>query len=148
MLTFRDMAPEDRDLVLPMVEDFYHSPAALHPIGPAILEEDFRAAADPAQPLLRGVLPLLDGQPAGYLYITQCWSTEAGSPCVVLEEIYLKPELRGRGLGREILTWLREEYPGARRFRLEVNPENPGAARLYRKSGYDYLRYDQMILDR
>jgi len=148
MLTFRDMAPEDRDLVLSMVADFYHSPATLHPVGPAILERTFCAASDPAQPLLRGVLPLVDGQPAGYLYITQCWATEAGSPCVVLEEIYLKPELRGRGLGREILTWLREEYPDARRFRLEVNPENPDAARLYRKSGYDYLRYDQMILDR
>ncbi len=147
MLTFRDMTPRDRDLVLPMVENFYRSPAALHSIDPAILERTFCAAADPAEPLLRGVLPLADGRPAGYLYLTRCWSTEAGGRCVLLEELYLKPEFRGRGLGGEVLSWLRKEYPDARRFRLEVNPENPGAARLYRKSGYDYLRYDQMILD-
>ncbi len=147
MLTFREMAPADHDLVLPMAEDFYASSAALHPIDRAALERDFSAALDPGEPLIRGVLPLVDGQTAGYLYITRCWSTEAGGLCIFLEEIYLRPDFRGRGLGHEILTWLREQYPNARRFRLEVNPDNPGAARLYEKMGYQYLNYNQMTID-
>lgn len=147
MLTFRDMTPQDRELVLPMVKDFYHSAAALHPVDQAALERTFRAASDPAEPLLRGLVLLEDLSPVGYLYLTRCWSSEAGGACVFLEELYLKPEARGRGLGREVLSWLRENHPDARRFRLEVNPDNPGAARLYRRAGYGYLRYDQMILD-
>ncbi len=147
MLDFREITPRDRDLVLPMVLDFYSSEAVLHPVDPEILERAFRAAADPGEPLLRGALILEDGDPAGYLYVTQCYSAEVGGRCVILEEIYLKPEARGRGLGARALAWLRGEYPAARRFRLEVTPGNAGAVRLYERAGYDYLNYDQMVAD-
>ena len=32
MLTFRSLTPEDHDLVLPMVQDFYLSDAVDHPV--------------------------------------------------------------------------------------------------------------------
>ena len=38
--------------------------------------------------------------------------------------------------------------PLLRRFRLEVTQMNQGAAHLYEKCGFQYLRYDQMVLDR
>ena len=148
MLTFRDILSEDRDLVLPMVIDFYHSDAVDHPVDTAILERSFRDAADPAEPLLRGLLIQWDGQPAGYMYLTQCYSAEVGGRCVLLDEVYLKPEFRGRGIGTRVLAWLEESYPSARRFRLEVTQANQGAARLYRSAGYKFLHYDQMVLDK
>lgn len=148
MLTLRDLRPEDGPVVLPMVNDFYHSDAVDHAVDPAVLERSFLDAASPGEPLLRGLLIQWEGAPAGYLYITQCYSAEVGGRCVLLDEVYLKPEFRGRGLGSEILAWLEREYPAARRFRLEVTRANQGAARLYQKSGYEFLRYDQMVLDR
>ena len=60
----------------------------------------------------------------------------------------LKEEFRGLGLGKEIMDWMESEYPTARRFRLEVTQVNQRAIRLYEKSGYQYLRYDQMVLDK
>ena len=95
MLTFRDITLADHDLILPMVEDFYQGDAVLHPVDTEILERSFYAAADHSEPLLRGVLILGDDQPAGYLYITQCYSAEVGGRCVFLEEIYLAPQIRG-----------------------------------------------------
>ena len=148
MLTFRDILSEDRDLVLPMVIDFYHSDAVDHPVDAAILERSFRDAADPAEPLLRGLLIQWDGQPAGYMYLTQCYSAEVGGRCVFIEEIFLKEEFRRRGLGEQIMAWLEREYPSARRFRLEVTQANRGAVRLYQKAGYQFLHYDQMVLDK
>ena len=148
MLTFREITQEDHDLILPMVEDFYQGDAVLHPVERDILERSFHDAADPREPLLRGVLISVDGQPAGYLYITLCYSAEVGGRCVFLEEIYLAPPFRGKGLGVKILSWLEQQYPAARRFRLEVNGINRGAVRLYQKAGYQYLRYDQMIIDK
>ena len=148
MLTFRTLTPEDHDLVVPMVLDFYHSDAVDHPVDAAILERSFRDAADPAEPLLRGLLIQWDGEAAGYLYVTQCYSAEVGGRCVFIEEIYLSPEFRGRGLGTQIMAWLEGEYPTARRFRLEVTQANQGAVRLYQKAGYQFLRYDQMVLDK
>jgi ribosomal protein S18 acetylase RimI-like enzyme len=148
MLTFHPLTPQDRDLVLPMVTDFYHTDAVLHPVDAAILEQSFQDAADPDEPLLQGFLLRVDDVPAGYLYLTQCYSAEVGGRCVFVEEIYLKPEFRGRRLGQEVMAWIEAQYPSARRFRLEVTPVNRDAIRLYERAGYQYLRYEQMILDK
>jgi len=148
MLTFRPMTREDHDLVLPMVWDFYHTDAVLHPVDRSVLERTFQAAVNPEEPLLWGFVILVDDQAAGFLYLTNCYTAEVGGRCIFLEEIFLKPEFQGRGLGREVMTWLHAQYPDARRFRLEVNNTNHSAVRLYQKVGYDYLRYDQMVIDR
>lgn len=148
MLTLRDLLPEDEPLVLSMAEEFYHSDAVDHPVDRAVLERTFQAAADPAEPLFRGLLISWEGAGAGYMYVTQYYSAEVGGRCVLLDEVYLRPEFRGRGIGTQIMAWLEREYPAARRFRLEVTQANQGAVRLYRKSGYEFLRYDQMVLDK
>ena len=148
MLTIRDITTADRDIVIPMVVDFYHSDAVDHVVPTEILERSFDAAADPGEPLLRGILFYQDGKLAGYAYLTFCYSAEVGGRCVFIEEIFLKEEFRGLGLGREIMAWMESEYPTARRFRLEVTQVNQRAVRLYEGSGYQYLRYDQMVLDK
>ena len=125
MLSFRDITPQDHDLILPMVLDFYQTDAVLHPVDESILERTFRDAADATEPLLRGVLISWDGQPAGYLYITLCYSAEVGGRCVFLEEIYLLPEFRGKGLGLDILNWIEQSYPGASAWRSTTSTKGP-----------------------
>ena len=148
MLTFRNITPADREIVIPMVVDFYHSDAVDHEVPVEIMERSFAAASDPAEPLLRGVLVCDGEEVVGYVYITFCYSAEVGGRCVFIEEIFLKEQFRGMGLGREIMAWLEREYPEARRFRLEVTQVNKQAIRLYEGSGYKYLRYDQMVFDK
>lgn len=148
MLTFRDITPADHDLVLPMVADFYRTDAVDHEVPVEIMERSFTAAADPEEPLLRGVLVYQEGEVVGYVYLTFCYSAEVGGRCVFIEEIFLKDAFRGRGLGREIMAWMAAEYPEVRRFRLEVTQVNKSAIRLYEGSGYKYLRYDQMVFDK
>ena len=148
MLTFSDITAAHRELILPMVADFYRTDAVDHEVPVEIMERSFAAAADPAEPLLRGVLVERDGVPVGYVYLTFCYSAEVGGRCVFIEEIFLKEEFRGMGLGKEIMNWMETEYPEVRRFRLEVTQVNQQAIRLYEKSGYKYLRYDQMVFDK
>lgn len=148
MLIVRPMAQEDHDIVLPMVWDFYHSDAVLHEVDRAVLERTFQAATNPKEPLLWGYVLTENGQNVGFLYLTQCYSAEVGGRCIFLEEIFLKPEFRGRGLGGKVMAWIENQYPDARRFRLEVNDRNANAVHLYQKVGYDYLRYDQMVIDK
>ena len=148
MLTFRDITAADHDLILPMVADFYRTDAVDHEVPVEIMERSFAACADPDEPLLRGVLVSRGEEPVGYVYLTFCYSAEVGGRCVFIEEIFLKEQFRGMGLGREIMAWMEKEYPAVRRFRLEVTQVNKSAIRLYEKSGYKYLKYDQMVFDK
>lgn len=148
MLTFHEITNKDRDLVLPMVEAFYAAGAAEHPAARDVILRSFSAAADPLAPEVRGVLLLEDGRTAGYLYLTTCYSCEVGGLCVILEELFLWDQYRGKGYGKQALDWILDQYPQCRRLRLEVAKGNQRAARLYEKYGFTDLRYDQMVLDR
>ena len=147
MFEIRPMTAADRDAVMPMVETFYHSPAVEHEVDPAVLERTFRAAVDPDEPLLRGLVLAEDGQAVGYAYVTECYSGEVGGRCVFFEEMYFTPQCRGKGYGEQVIRWAMEQHPECARYRLEVTGENR-AARLYERMGFRYLDYKQMVIDR
>lgn len=78
------------------------------------------------------------GSPAGYFIITWGFDLEWGGRDAFLTELFLRPALRGRGLGREALTaalsLARER--GARAIHLMVRTDNEPALRLYRRAGF------------
>ena len=146
-MQIRTFLPQDRDAVLALVSDFYTSPACLHAIPVQNFADAFdEMAAD--RGLLRG-LALLEGEGlCGYCQLAFTYSTEAGGPVVLLEELYLRPDCRGKGYGKQLLDFLKKEYAGrAARLRLEVAPENPRARQLYEREGFEVLPYTQMILE-
>ena len=147
MLTIRPMASEDRDAVMAMVTDFYHSPAVEHEVDFSTLEQAFRDAADSAQPLIEGLLLLEDGEPVGYGYLTWNYASEVGGKVLIFDELYLKDSCRGKGYGSQVFRRVMAEHPECRRFRLEVTGANEGAARLYERLGFRFLQYNQMVLD-
>ena len=65
-----------------------------------------------------------------------------------MEELFIREEFRGKGYGRRAMDWLMAEYPNCRRFRLEVTQNNQTAIKLYQACGFEYLAYDQMVLQR
>ena len=65
----------------------------------------------------------------------------------MFEELYLSEHTRGKGYGSQFINAMFEKFKGARRFRLEVTKENKDALRLYKRLGFDYIGYDQMIKD-
>lgn len=147
MLTIRPMASGDRDAVMAMVTDFYHSPAVEHQVDPAILERAFWDAVDPAQPLIEGLLLLEEDAPVGYCYLTWGYASEMGGKVLIFDELYFKDSCRGKGYGSQVFNQVMAAHPECRRFRLEVTGANEGAARLYERLGFRFLQYNQMVLD-
>jgi GNAT superfamily N-acetyltransferase len=74
----------------------------------------------------------------GYVVGTMGFSLEFGGRFVLLDELYLRPTVRGRGEGRRALacieTWARDQ--GVFTTRLEVNDHNEKARAIYVKAGY------------
>ena len=73
----------------------------------------------------------------GYALTAKSFSQECGGQCVWVEELYVLPAYQGKGMGSRVFELLNAYYPDCCRFRLEVEPENEGAARLYRRLGYE-----------
>ena len=61
-----------------------------------------------------------------------------GEDVVELKRMYVVPELRGRGVARELLLALEDaaRAMGYARARLDTGPKQPHAERLYRSAGY------------
>ncbi|MCQ4894416.1 GNAT family N-acetyltransferase [Anaerotruncus sp. DFI.9.16] len=141
----RKLTPQDKTDFLTLLDEFYHSPAVLHPVPAHFFERTYEQAVSDS-PYVDVFLLEQEGKLAGYGQVSLTWSTEAGGMVVLLEELYLRPEFQGKGLGSAYFSFVSEYYAGkAARFRLEVEPDNEGARRLYGRLGYEELPYVQMV---
>ena len=136
----------DRTLLNTMFSEFYASDAVLHAIPQAYhdaaLDELFSAASR------QRAYILADGEtPVGYALLSEKYAHEAGGLELWLEELYLRPDFRGKGAGGAFFTFLKEygAEQGYKRLRLEVEPDNAGALRLYARMGFRPLGYRQMV---
>ena len=144
----RNFEERDREAVLAMVETFYHSPGVLHPIPTENFARAFAEMCGGGSGRLRGLLVEHEGRPAGFCSLSFSYSTEAGGPVVLIEEVYIDPAFRGQGLGAQVFAFIKAEYAGkAARLRLEVAPENNRAIALYQRLSFEKLPYVQMILE-
>lgn len=101
------------------------------------------AALIEGEPLGRGWLVMLVGKPVGYVVLTLGFSIEAGGCEGCVDELFVVPEVRGRGVGRRVLELLEDEARrlGVRRLFLEVEHANRACA-LYRRAGFvDHRRH-------
>ena len=52
------------------------------------------------------VFACLDGTPVGFALFFHNFSTFIGKPGIYLEDLFVRPQARGRGIGRRLLAWL------------------------------------------
>ncbi|MGR3623596.1 GNAT family N-acetyltransferase [Pseudophaeobacter sp.] len=127
--------PEHLDKLLPMVEAFH-------------AEEGLDSSDDSRR---AGIEPLLDGipygavyiigptrAPIGYVVVTFGWSVEFGGMDGFVDEIFIRPAVRGRGLATEVLIELPKTLgqAGIKALHLEVDRQNESAQRLYQRTRF------------
>ena len=140
--TIRPMLRDDVPYVLDMMRVFYASPAVLSNGSEEIFQNDVENCVNDS-PYLEGYI-IEDGQKIlGYGMVAKSFSTEFGKPCMWIEDLYLKEEARGLGLGSKFLHFVAEKYPEAI-LRLEVEEENERAIHTYRRCGFEVLPYMEM----
>jgi GNAT superfamily N-acetyltransferase len=101
-VTLRPAGAADAELVLAMLgalADAVGDGAAFT----ATLEDVRRDGFGPA-PLYESLIAELAGRPVGLLTVFPTYSTYKGRPCLHVNDLYVAPEARGRGVGRQLMA--------------------------------------------
>ena len=135
----RLMKREDKDTVFDMMKVFYNSPAVLSNGSDEIYNNDIENCVNDC-PFLEGYIFEENGSVLGYAMAAKSFSTEFGKPCIWIEDLYIKPEYRGKGIGSSFFKYIEEKYPNTL-MRLEAEEENENAIHVYKNNGYEVLPY-------
>lgn len=100
-------------------------------------EASLRATLFGPRPAAEVVIAEEDGAPVGFALFFHNYSTFLARPGLYLEDLYVRPEARGRGTGRALLAHLARlaRERGCGRLEWWVLDWNESAVRFYRSLG-------------
>ena len=142
----RKITLSDRENYLKMAENFYSSQAVLHSVPQKHLLATFDELMR-SDNYVKGYIFENNRIITGYALLAKSFSQEAGGFVLWIDELYVKPEFRSRGIGHDFFKFLNNNVKNINRIRLEVEKYNKNAVSLYKKMGFTFLKYDQMIKD-
>ena len=148
-MNWRISQPNEDDLIVDMClalnrEDPGPQPVGVNQIRDTLVE----LRANP----LRGRTAVLelDGRVEGYALLIAYWSNELGGEICNIDEIYIRPDRRGRGYGRALVQALVAGnfiWPGCpAAIALEVNPANERSRAFYSRLGFIHSPNLHMLL--
>jgi diamine N-acetyltransferase len=134
-LTIRAASPADRDLVFAFVRDL----AAYEKLADEVLAtpEDVTQALFAPHPRVFCDIAEWAGEPAGFALWFYNFSTFRGRHGIYLEDLFVKPAFRGRGIGKALLSHLakRAVAEGCARVEWWVLDWNEPAIEFYESIG-------------
>jgi GNAT superfamily N-acetyltransferase len=100
------------------------------------------------QPKFRALLSEWDGQPAGYALFFGFYSTWEGRPGVFLEDLFVRQEFRGKGIGKALLAKVAgiAQSENCYGMRWEVLDWNQPAIEFYKRLGAAFLDQWKSVL--
>lgn len=90
-------------------------------------------------PSWSGLLAVLDDEPAGYATYTHDFHIWSGSPRITLDDIFVRPECRSRGIGEKLMNAVFDEARKSNAYvSWTVRTDNKKAIAFYERLGAHY----------
>src|SRR5262249_30246049 len=102
MLSIRPATPSDAQTVRDLIHELAEYERLQHET--IITEEDVLRDAFGPRPRFRALLAEWDGAVAGYAIFFEFYSTFQGRPGLFLEDIFVRPQFRKKGVGTQLLA--------------------------------------------
>lgn len=144
-MAIRKLSKNDHDEFIKMSIDFYNSDAVIQSVPTEFHEKAFNDVLTD-NTYVDCFIFEHNSEIAGYGLLNKSYSREAGGLVLWIEELYVKEQFRGKGLGSEFISFVENNFD-FKRLRLEVEKENVRAVKMYERNGLSFLEYDQMIKD-
>lgn len=136
-MSLRITAAVDGDI--PLILDLIRGLAEYERLSHEVIatEDALRRTLFGDRPAAEVLIAHLDGEPAGFALFFPSYSTFLARPGIYLEDLFVYPALRGRGIGRALLARVAQRAVERGRGRLEwsVLDWNEPALRFYRSLG-------------
>jgi GNAT superfamily N-acetyltransferase len=135
MLKLRNATSKDIPLILSFIRELAEYERAPNAVSCA--EKDLRRDGFGSSPKFRVVIAVWDSEPAGMAFYFYNYSTWQGRPGIFIEDLFVRPQFRGKGIGRALMaklaqTAIAEECYG---IRWEVLDWNKPAIDVYQHLG-------------
>jgi GNAT superfamily N-acetyltransferase len=110
-------------------------------------EDQLRTTLFGPRPFAEALLACADNEPAGFALFFHNYSTFLGRPGLYLEDLYVRPAYRGRGLGKLLLTTVARlaVERGCGRYEWTVLDWNTPSIRFYESLGAE-MKSDWRIM--
>jgi len=139
-LTIRAARPDDAALIAQLVRELAdYEQLSAHAVA---TPSDLAASLFGQSPKAHALIIECDGKPAGFCVYFYNFSTFAGRPGIYVEDVFVRPEFRRRGLGRTVFQHLARKAvaEGCARMEWAVLNWNEPAIRFYESLGAVALR--------
>lgn len=103
-VTVRAATAADMPLVLAFIRELAVYERLEHRV--VATQADLTTALFGTRPYAEVVFACLDGREVGFALFFHNFSTFLGKPGIYLEDLFVRPESRGRGIGKRLLAWL------------------------------------------
>ncbi len=125
----------DVPLILGLIQGLAEYEKLAHEV--TATEAGLRATLFGARPAADVIIAYADGTPAGFALFFPNYSTFLGKPGLYLEDLFVRPEWRGHGIGRALLRQLARiaVQRGCGRFEWSVLDWNEPAIGFYTSLG-------------
>jgi GNAT superfamily N-acetyltransferase len=138
-LQIRPAAEDDVPVILTLVKKLAAYERLSHQV--IATEEDFRSALFGANRVAEALLALSGNEPVAFALYFTTFSTFVGRPGIYLEDIFVEPEYRGKGIGAALLSRIahiaRERNYG--RVEWSVLTWNQPAIEFYERKGAERM---------
>lgn len=134
--TFRDFGPADHAQIEQMITGLYTDDPSTEGMS---VEKIRRTIGELTRHPERGTVILfeIDHTVVGYSLLIHFWSNEYGGTIEVIDELYICPEWREKGLASAFLQHVAESAEDSvKGLALEVTPRNDRARALYTRHGF------------
>jgi GNAT superfamily N-acetyltransferase len=126
----------DVPALVPLVEQYWAFEDITHFDLPQVSRVLSRALSDPAR--MSGWVARMDGDAVAYLLAAYVFSLEHLGLTAEIDEFFVLPGARGRGLGNRLLQLAEAEFRarGCTNVFLQIGRGNDGARGVYRANGF------------